>query len=54
MTQPAFVKRLLPYGYVIYRADDIETKRKVEADRETPAVSPRLGVRLEREARVLA
>lgn len=47
MSQPTFVKESLPYGFIVYRTDDAETKRKVEADRKAPVAPPRLSLKLE-------
>lgn len=41
----SFVKEPLPYGYILYRADDFETKRKLEL--HSTAVKPQVTLRLE-------
>lgn len=45
--EPKVVKLPLPYGFILYRADDAETKRKVEAQHQTQTLKPRLSLRLE-------
>ena len=45
MTPPqseSFIKEPLAFGYIVYHANDSETTRKIEVQRQNPAVKPQL------------